>query len=86
MNMLNPDLSLKYYLSNKLTVQFSLKFGEQDKRDFLLVQFGPPGMTDEQIDEVFDIKIFTAMLEHFESKRMQLLKAHYPDRYKALVQ
>lgn len=86
MKMANPDLTSKYDLGNQLIVQFSLKFGEDDQKDFLLVQFCSPGMTDEQIDEVFDIEVFKSALENFEGKRMQLLKAHYPERYKALVQ
>lgn len=84
--MANPDLSLKYDLGNELTVQFSLKIGDADQKDFMLVQLTSPGMTDEQIDELFEIDAFKVALEHFEGEHMQILKAQYPERYKALAQ
>ena len=86
MSMDNSDLVREYDLANQLTVQFSLKFGYGDEKDFLLVRFGPPGITDEQIDEVFEIEAFELALANFEGERMRLLKTQYPERYKALVQ
>ena len=86
MRMANPDLARKYDLGNQLTVQFSLKLGVDDENDFLLVEFGPPGISNERMDEIFDVEVFKAALAHFEGEHMGLLKALYPRRYKAIMQ
>ena len=76
----------QYQVNNRIILRLTMVVQEQEEHDCMLVEYGPPTVSQEAFYALAGTPQYRMALQEFANEYQQFLAHHYPSRHGAINQ